>query len=82
MKDFEVIRLPAGQGVQVPENEFYGHLKPVRLWILPHGSVENKSAYMWELSDGQGGTYIASITHKMLVEGLKTANEMDLVSHQ
>ena len=80
MKAFEVIRLQPGQSVGAPGATFGGELRPIRLWVLPHGSIKNKPSFIWEMVDIFGNTYIAQISEEMLSTGLIEADEMKLLS--
>lgn len=80
MKDFEVIRLQPGQSVQAEASA--GQLKPVRLWIFPHGATDNTPSYAWELVDIFGHTYFAQITDNMLKDAIIAAGELRVLSQQ
>lgn len=81
-KDFEVIRLHPGQGLAMPADNFMGEIKPTVLWILPHGTVTNKPSFVFEMRGLRGEVFVAQISHAMLVEGLKAAGEMAVLSEQ
>lgn len=72
--EFEVVKLKPGEPVTVAQMHMYGgQLRPIRLLILPHGSVSDEPSYAWELVDEDGRVYVAQITDKMLREGFRVA---------
>lgn len=81
-KPFEAIKLQPGQSLAIDPRQFGGELKPIRLWVLPHGTVKNKPSFAFELVDIFGNTFIAQISDEMLRDGIIAAGEMEILSHQ
>ncbi len=82
LSDFEVIRMQPGQGLRVGP-DFGGQLKPVRLWVMPHGAVDNKPSYVWEMVDPVSElVFYCQITDKMLADGICAAGAMKVLSEQ
>lgn len=65
MKDFEVIIIEKDE--QVP-TEFHAELKPIKIYVLPEGSIENQTSYCVEMVDNIGRKFAAQITHKMFID--------------
>lgn len=68
MKDFEILRLMPGESVMADAHNFMGQIKPVKLFILPHGSVSNKPSYCLLMHDANGGHWVAQISHQMILD--------------
>jgi hypothetical protein len=67
-KDFEILRLMPGEQVVSDAQNFMGQIKPVKLFILPTGSVQNKPSYCLLMNDMYGGHWVAQITHQMILD--------------
>lgn len=68
MKDFEILKLMPGESVCADSSSFRGQIKPVKLFILPTGSVSNKPSYTLMMTDLYGGHWFAQITHQMILD--------------
>lgn len=83
MTDFEVLKLQPGVAFNVDAANFGGQLLPIRLWILPHGAVNNKPSFIFEMTEPVTGlTFVAQISEKMLADGLINADAMKILSEQ
>lgn len=78
MKPFEAIQLKPGQPV-----DFRNHpntirqIKPIRLFILPTGRVDDTPSYTVEfIGNVPGVSFIAQISHKMLMDALAEVTEL------
>lgn len=67
-KDFEILRLMPGESLAADPHKFAGQIKPVKLFILPEGSVANKPSYCLMMLDLHGGHWFAQISHQMIVD--------------
>ena len=81
--DFQVIKMQPGEGLNLSPENFGGQLAPLRLWILPHGSVKNKPSFIFEMIEPMTGlVFIAQISDKTLSEALCQADAMKILSEQ
>lgn len=70
--DISVRVLKPGEPVvfDIAKAKYGGQLKPVEIFILPEGSIDNKPSYAFRMIDAHGYEYIAQITNTMLTEAL------------
>ncbi len=79
---FEVVKAQPGEAITLDGFNFAGELRPTKLWVLPHGSKEDRVSYAWELSDLNGNVFVAQITDEMLRRGLEIAGELAFLRNQ
>lgn len=70
MKPFTAIELPPG--APVPVFSEYTELRPIGVFLLPEGAIDNKLSYCCRLVGADGHTYVAQITHAMLMEAIES----------
>ncbi|MGZ3742739.1 MAG: hypothetical protein ACXVB1_00145 [Pseudobdellovibrionaceae bacterium] len=73
MKDFEVITVKRGEPIDLREYNIGAEFKPVKLFIKPDGTFDNEPSYCFVLQNWRGDHYVAQISHKMLMDGMKAA---------
>lgn len=67
-KAFEVVQMEPFKQVDLRDKIVLAQLKPVKLYCLPNGIVDEKESYMWLMVDGNGHNFVAQISKKMLQE--------------
>lgn len=70
-KEFEAIQLEPDIQVKLDSKKFVAQLKPIKLYCLPNGTIDQKPSYMFLMVDAQGLEFVAQISHKMLEESFK-----------
>lgn len=75
IKQFEFVRLKPDQKLEVRDPSYMGELRPMRVYILPKGSVDDKTSYAVEMRDKNGFMFLAQITHEMVENAFKNPVE-------
>jgi hypothetical protein len=69
MKEFEAIILEPDQPVEIEGD--ITQIKPIQLFVLPRGAIDNTPSYALILLDAFGRKYVAQLTNNMLQSGIK-----------
>lgn len=74
-KEFEVVLMEPNAQVDLRNRKVVAQIKPIKLFLLPNGTVDNKESMLWLMVDGLGQEFVAQISKKMLQEAMTKAGK-------